>query len=335
MKRGHFLFALGFLAFIAVATLFFMNQQGPLKPSEPSTVLASFSASNTSPREPTEAQLTAPNRITQDKQKEEIIKEFFSKQIDFYGLVEDGDGNPVGGANVEYSVYSNWLSPNPKVVLGLQSDGIGHFSITGKQGASIFVKVTHLDYYETGQSYINLSFAQPVEPLPSAARPFIFVLRKKGDAEPLLREKQVLRNVPKDGRAVQVGLTGERAGDIAVQAWTSPRAQGAANNAPFAWKVRVEVPGGGLVAYEDQYQFQAPESGYAPTIEYDMPASGIDGKWRDRLEQTYFVKLANGNYARINFRMIAGGAHFAVVESFYNPSGSQNLEYDPNITAQK
>jgi hypothetical protein len=284
---------------------------------------------------PTQSQLSAPTRITQDKQKEEIIKEYFSKRIDFYGLVKDGDGHPVENANVEYSVYSDWLSPNPKTAHGIQSDVGGRFSITSKQGASIFVKVTHPDYYETGQSYINMSFAQPVDPLPTSSNPFIFVLRKKGDAEPLVKDKQVLRNVPKNGQPVRVGLSGRSATDLTIQAWTSPRPVGAANNAPFDWKVRVEVPGGGLVANEDQFQFQAPESGYAPAIEYDMPASGIDGKWRDRLEQTYFVKLGNGNYARMRFQMIAGGNHFAVVESYYNPSGSRNLEYDPNMTVKK
>ena len=32
------------------------------------------------------------------------------------------------------------------------------------------------------------------------------------------------------------------------------------------------------------------------------------------------MKLGNGNYARMRFQLVAGGNHFAVVESYYNPS---------------
>jgi hypothetical protein len=63
-------------------------------------------------------------------------------------------------------------------------------------------------------------------------------------------------------------------------------------------------------------------------IEFEMPFAGIDGKWRNRSEQTYFVKLESGGYVRMRFQMIADGGHFAVVESYYNSSGSRNLEYD-------
>jgi hypothetical protein len=37
-----------------------------------------------------------------------------------------------------------------------------------------------------------------------------------------------------------------------------------------------------------------------------MPFAGIDGKWRDRSEQTYFVKLESGGYVRMRFQMDAG-----------------------------
>lgn len=63
-------------------------------------------------------------------------------------------------------------------------------------------------------------------------------------------------------------------------------------------------------------------------IEFEMPFAGIDGKWRDLFEQTYFVKLESGGYVRMRFQMIGSGGYVAVVESYYNPSGSRNLEYD-------
>ena len=89
------------------------------------------------------------------------------------------------------------------------------------------------------------------------------------------------------------------------------------------------MPNGGLAPNQDEREFQAPEGGYQPAIEFTMPAEGIDGRWQDRLDERYFVKLANGHYARMSIQVTAGSNHFAVVESYYNPGGSRNLEYDP------
>lgn len=274
------------------------------------------------------------------KRNEEGVTKALKTPIDFYGIVLDQHDQPVSDAQVVYSIVSTFDFVNPKRQSGQASGPDGRFSILGKHGASIYVKVSHPDYLFSPSAQKTFSFyhnpnAVQNERLPARDQPAVFRLIKKGDAEPLLKLKQVLRNLPKNGQAVRAGLTGEKSDDVTVQAWTSPRPAGAANNAPFAWKVRVEVPGGGLVAYEDRYQFEAPEGGYVPSVEFEMPAGGIDGKWRDRFEQTYFVKLSNGNYARMRFQMIAGGNHFAVVESYYNPSGSRNLEYDPNIAVQK
>jgi hypothetical protein len=255
----------------------------------------------------------------------------FLNAVNFYGKVVDETGSPVEGASIRYSVPSNLAEIGKGTGQGPTTDSGGLFSITGKTGAGITVFASHPNYYSTNQSSGQFKYFENTEKNPSLSNPAIFVLRKKGDAEPLVKEKQVLRNVPKNGQSVRVGLAGANGGDLTIQAWTSPRPAGAANNMPFDWKVRVEVPGGGLVAYDDAYQFEAPAEGYVPSVEFAMPASGIDGKWRDRFEETFFVKLANGNYARMRFQMIAGGNHFAVVESYYNPTpGSRNLEYDPN-----
>ena len=60
-------------------------------------------------------------------------------------------------------------------------------------------------------------------------------------------------------------------------------------------------------------------------------------KWQPQAERSYFLKLANGCYARIEFKMIAGGDHYFKIESYLNPSGSRNLEYDPkkSITPER
>ncbi len=39
--------------------------------------------------------------------------------------------------------------------------------------------------------------------------------------------------------------------------------------------------------------------------------------------------MADGRYGRMTFSMIAGGQHFCMIDSFLNPSGARNWEYDP------
>jgi hypothetical protein len=276
-------------------------------------------------------QATMPfNPIIVEQSRDKVIEDYFSQPIDLYAKVVDETGAPISSAETQYSVYSEWLKPNQRPVTGPRSDPSGMFAITGRKGSSIFVRVTHPDFYETEQSKGNFSHTDSGGFSSSASQPVIFVLQKKGVAEPLVNLRQV-KPVPKNGAEAKMNI-GEDGSRLVVQAWTSPPNPGAVNGVPFAWKCRVSVPGGGLIPYNDEYRFTAPEKGYAPSADFEMPEAGRDGKWRDRFEQLYFLKFANGRYARIRLQMIADGGHFAVVESYYNPSGSRNLEYNPSKT---
>ena len=71
-----------------------------------------------------------------------------------------------------------------------------------------------------------------------------------------------------------------------------------------------------------------PETGYRPMLEFNMPKDAPE--WKHGFQGEYFLKLKDNRYARMEFRMISGGAHFAVVTSYLNPApGVRNLEYDP------
>lgn len=341
-RRRYVLLLVSVVVLCGIAVFYFLTRRPlesekkrlPVAASTPAKLQTSPSVSIATPTPPIPFALPSDpvmQREIQDRKWDAV----FSNSVNFYGKVVDEKGAPIEGASVRYSVPSNLLQIGKGTIEGPPTDANGLFSITGKTGAGITVVVAHPNYYNTDQSSRQVSYFGKIDPKPTASVPAVFVLRKKGTAEPLLKLKQVIRSVPIDGRPMQVGLTGSNSGDMTVAAWTSHPSQGAAKNAPFAWKVRVAVPRGGLIAYEDQYQFEAPESGYVPSVEFNMPAGGIDGKWKSDFEQTYFVKLGNGKYARMRFRMIAGGEHFAVVESYYNPFGSRNLEYDPQVIPEK
>lgn len=94
------------------------------------------------------------------------------------------------------------------------------------------------------------------------------------------------------------------------------------------WRLEVSVPGGGLVVREDAMAFEAPEGGYLPSDTIEMPASLQ--RWSRAAERSYFFRFVDGTTARADLRMHAGGDHFVVWESFFNPKpGSHNLESDP------
>ena len=95
----------------------------------------------------------------------------------------------------------------------------------------------------------------------------------------------------------------------------------------YDWRCLISVPNGGLIERKDQFDFEAPTEGYKSSVEIVMSQTAED--WSPQASREYFVKVADGRYARIKFKMIAGGDHFLELESFLNPSGSRNLEFDP------
>ena len=105
-------------------------------------------------------------------------------------------------------------------------------------------------------------------------------------------------------------------GDIQVQAWTNDQAIPSNSNQPYDWRCTITVPGGGIQPRTDSEDFTAPDNGYQPSNEIDMPASSQ--QWSPRASQSYFLQLGNGEYARIDFTMAAGGDHFFSITSYLN-----------------
>jgi hypothetical protein len=99
----------------------------------------------------------------------------------------------------------------------------------------------------------------------------------------------------------------------------------------YDWSFEVNVPKGGLLLSTNQFDFMAPESGYVPSDVIEMPAT-LGETWQTRLNRTYFVKLPDGNFARIILDLMSHNGSLRI-QSFTNPSGSRNLEFDPSNVA--
>ena len=111
-------------------------------------------------------------------------------------------------------------------------------------------------------------------------------------------------------------------GHLVVQCWTND--QGKRSGEKYDWRCILAIPGGGIVATDEEFPFSAPEIGYKPMLEISMPADRTN--WNSQVDLKFYYRLADRRYGRMTFSMIAGGQHFCMVDSFLNPSGSRNLE---------
>ena len=260
----------------------------------------------------------------------------FSYPIELYGKVVDLEGNPIADAKVKQS-FTGKGCDCPEY---LTTDENGEFYLSGK-GSSVFIRTSKEGYYETEQSKGTIGYTIPSDRLPAddPNNPAVFKLRKHGEAE-YLKKYEFIENIPRNGEFVGFDLiSGRRTsasnGHIVVRACSPDEKRGAkGEHITYAWRFEIIAPEGGFIERVDQFDFIAPKSGYTEILTFEMSADADIAKWKRGVKQEVFAKLNDGNYARLIFhygskRGKAGD--YLRIESYTNPSGSRNLEYDPSL----
>jgi hypothetical protein len=245
--------------------------------------------------------------------------------INFYGRVVDENERPVPAAKV----HAQWsdLSPNGASSEETFSDSQGSFSITGKTGRGITIRIAKEGYYTPKQQQISFDYAGFWEANYHEAdprHPVTFHLRTKGRTESLT-SGEIRPTLSADGTPVRVDLlNGGRIspeGQVEIAAVTNtekypPRV--------FDWQASIVVQDGGLVEYDLEFPFEAPEEGYVPKVEFKMLASAPD--WRRSIEKSYFIRIGTPpKYGRIRVRF-NGASQKVSFDYAVNPTGSRNLE---------
>ena len=102
----------------------------------------------------------------------------------------------------------------------------------------------------------------------------------------------------------------------------------------FDWSVKIAMVAGGLIETKDPYKYLAPESGYQSSVAFAQAKD--DPKWQDRLRFYYYVRTAKGQYGVVLIDLTPGSnrpdAGLGIglsIETWLNPAGSRNLEFDP------
>jgi len=288
---------------------------------------------------------TAPSPLNEDEERKAVLEQvegIFNAPIAFYGRVIDQYGEPVPHASVSYSMIDGFLSSSPG--RHTTADERGNIVITGVRGASISVTVRKTGYYlipnseDRSQPTSSATFGYGIgsdsyrRPPPTKENPAVFVLHKMGEpAELIYGGPQYLR-VDKDGNPTGLSLQTGRRGhsseaDVLFQRWTTDATKD--KQGRFDWQLKISVPGGGIVKRESPFAFEAPEAPYEPVLEINMPAA-LGDDWRYSVSESYFVKLPNGSYGRIDVTIHAGHSRTPlVVKTYLNPElGDRNLEFD-------
>jgi len=312
------------MLFTAIAVLLFwllrgdngLQESGKMSPKETPLVAAAPS--------------TPPTPATTGSPRPNSIETLFETPFQFYGIVLDQNGKAVVGAKVDAAVMNNFAEGGTPV--SATSDAAGKFSIQS-HGASLHVNVSRSGYYQvdpggnlkpSSQGFdFGVDQGRGVH-RSDPASPDVFHLRKAGN--PVVLERfRTSSKVPRDGSPVVVRLS--KTSNVTLRVRCRTIEDGKTPTDPYDWRCEVDVQGGGIQDRTDETSFSAPDGGYAPSAVIDMPKSLDVKMWHSDVTRNYWLRFPDNTFGRIEFRMIAGGDHFAVIGGYRNPTANpRNLE---------
>jgi len=246
--------------------------------------------------------------------------------LNFYGKVVDENQEPVAGATA--SCEWNTLGGTSKATI--LSDGSGLFSLTGKQGKILEIRVEKNGYHtvDGGQGALAFEYANPAESdyyEPDRSQPVMFHLRKKGMGAQLVNKNiDLILDVdhPANNVNLMTGLI-KSDGTFTVRA-NKPDYRQARGR--FSWSISLNLTEGGLVETTDPFPFQAPDGGYNSSAIMDMLDTDSPA-WSNSQTKTYYFNLPSSNtYGRMKVDTLGASRH-VIIEYSYNPTpGQRNLE---------
>ena len=247
---------------------------------------------------------------------------------DFYGKIIDQHGQPVVEATITATVTRESSRGGPAKT---HSDSQGLFQFTGLRGKSIDIVPQKKGFQIKGH---GLGLRNVNGPETSVNNRAIYTMWKMKGPEPMMQDRKTYQFKP-DNRIYTVDLLSKKMvegannpGDLRVQ---FQRPMEIKQREKFEWSFTLTAIGGGVIEVtNDDYLNEAPVNGYSPTFSLNMSASNPD--WRDYGEVTLYLKSREGRaYGHIHLKMNPNSRDGSAleIESYFNPSGSRNLEFDP------
>jgi hypothetical protein len=249
----------------------------------------------------------------------------WQRPIDFYGKVVDENTNPVEEAQISFQWVETPYGSDGTRHSKTESASDGLFVLHGARGPSLDVWVNRNGYFSShhgqwGFSYSHGDFS------PDQQNPVIFLLRKKGQGVELTTSEHGIQlkvdvDVPRDNTPVRVDFFQKQAsptGELEISQFKPPF-QTATN-----WSFSLSIPDGGLVENQDEFQFQAPETGYQSIITFDFTKG--ETNWTTQVTKQFYITF--GEPKKYGWLRIESNLTQETVFLTYaiNPTGSYNLE---------
>jgi hypothetical protein len=254
--------------------------------------------------------------------------------LDIYGKVVDQNGELVIGAKVEGGITSakDFLHTSSEVHYTI-TDSNGCFKFLGLRGIGIGIRPQKEGYEFSFSSThsLQLPSERHGDNRPDRNNPVVFTVWKLKGPEPM-RHTEFRTRIPYDGTTAVFDLTNGKKNPNGILQITLLRNPLNVRRGKdhFDWTFKIEIPAGGLLTENDSYPNWAPDNGYQAIFLKTVNAT--DSPWQARFIQNFYFKDAAGNYGRL-FVDVTTDSDTADtgmrIESWVNPSGSQNLEFDP------
>jgi hypothetical protein len=265
---------------------------------------------------------------SEEAMRQKVWDAYNQTRQDRYGKVIDQDGHPVAGVEVTGTIE---FVPDdkPDLTYKTQTDANGLFQFTGLHGAGLAVKVAKSGYEMDYRRGLFVPSGQS-----SPTNRVVYTMWKLKGAEPMIHDTKYYGINP-DGRAFTIDLVNKRKiegtnsmGDLQVQiqrpATIKPKER-------FDWSwVMTAISGGVIEVTNIGYLYEAPESGYQKI--YSIYMTAADPNWQEQIERTFYIESRDGKIFGHIYVTIIPDYHetsFFKIESFINPAGSRNLEFDP------
>ncbi len=251
--------------------------------------------------------------------------------IEFYGKITDQNGIPVPGVKISITVSFSLKNKTEKIELS--SDNGGLFSLTGIRGSRLYIDKFEKEGYIEGNFSRRFGYGRhtPEIHYPNRDNPVVIRMWKKGETEPLVREETEII-VTGDNREFYTdlisGTTSEELTDQADLVIRMKIDKPDEENL-YNWHISIGAVNGGLIETDDEFLYQAPESGYQQNMNMFFDKTF---RWSNDAYKKLYLKSRNGKvYAGLKLRILTyhTGKGLIRISSLINPNGSRNLEYDP------
>jgi len=207
------------------------------------------------------------------------------------------------------------------------TDSDGRFEWTDGTGDVLNIEtITKEGYRISPKTGLNYGVASG-----SFENPVIFKMWKLGESQKLISHSLSRVGIPVDGQPVQFDLFGglkvPSAGQLIIRFERDPQIL-SSGDSRYGWTAEIEIPNGGLIVSNDEFMYEAPESGYQEFFKVEMSKTA-DG-WKSTLDQSFYIQLENGKYfGTLTVHLLTFHSPPPIVlnlDMTINPNGSRNLQ---------